>query len=53
MKSDIFGWCGKILRVDLSKFGITEMKTMDYAEQFLGGRGVATRIYCISFGDIL
>jgi aldehyde:ferredoxin oxidoreductase len=43
--SDIFGWCGKILRVDLSNSKITEMETMDYADRFLGGRGIATRIY--------
>lgn len=45
MASDIFGWCGKILKVDLSNEGVTELDTMDYAHRFLGGRGVATRIY--------
>jgi aldehyde:ferredoxin oxidoreductase len=45
MASDIFGWCGKILNIDLSNSRVTERNTMDYAERFLGGRGIATRIY--------
>jgi len=40
-----YGWCGKILNVDLSNSQVTERNTMDYAERFLGGRGIATRIY--------
>ncbi len=45
MKKEIYGWCGKILKVDLSDSIITELDTMEYAERFLGGRGIATRIY--------
>jgi aldehyde:ferredoxin oxidoreductase len=45
MASDIFGWCGKILNIDLSNSRVTERNTMDYSERFLGGRGIATRIY--------
>ena len=45
MAADIFGWCGKILTVDLSNSRVTERDTMDYAERFLGGRGIATQIY--------
>jgi aldehyde:ferredoxin oxidoreductase len=45
MASDIFGWIGKILKVDLSDSRIIELETMEYAERFLGGRGIATRIY--------
>jgi aldehyde:ferredoxin oxidoreductase len=45
MATDIYGWCGKILNVDLSNFRVTERNTMDYADRFLGGRGIATRIY--------
>ena len=45
MTTDIFGCAGKILRVDLSSAVITEQDTMDYAKRFLGGRGIATRIY--------
>ena len=39
------GWCGKILRVDLSSKIITEFDTQPYADRFLGGRGIATRLY--------
>jgi len=45
MGSEIYGWCGKILRVDLSNSKISELDTMDYTDRFLGGRGIATRIY--------
>jgi aldehyde:ferredoxin oxidoreductase len=45
MAADIYGWCGKILVVDLSNSRITERATMKYADRFLGGRGIATRIY--------
>ena len=45
MEKHIYGWCGKILKVDLSNYRITELETMDYADRFIGGRGVATRIY--------
>ena len=45
MTVSIFGWCGKILNVDLSNSRVTERNTMDYADRFLGGRGIATRIY--------
>jgi aldehyde:ferredoxin oxidoreductase len=40
-----YGYAGKILRVDLSSGSITLMSTMDYAEKFLGGRGIAAKIY--------
>ena len=45
MGVNTFGWCGKILNVELSNFRVTERNTMDHAERFLGGRGIATRIY--------
>ncbi len=45
MASEIYGWCGQILKVDLSSAKISELSTMDYADRYLGGRGVATRIY--------
>jgi aldehyde:ferredoxin oxidoreductase len=45
MTADIYGWCGKILKVDLSELRVSELTTMDYAGRFLGGRGIATRIY--------
>jgi aldehyde:ferredoxin oxidoreductase len=45
MTTSIYGWCGKILKIDLSELRISELNTMDYADRFLGGRGIATRIY--------
>lgn len=39
------GYAGRILRVDLSSGDIGELPTADYANDFLGGRGIATRIY--------
>jgi aldehyde:ferredoxin oxidoreductase len=41
----MYGWVGKILRVDLSeeKFKITP--TADYIPAYLGGRGIGARIY--------
>ena len=45
MTTSIYGWCGKILKIDLSESRVSEMNTMDYADRFLGGRGIATRIY--------
>ena len=41
----MYGWCGKILKVDLSSEVITEIDTRPYADRFLGGRGIATRLY--------
>lgn len=40
-----YGWWGKILKVDLSSRKIAEIDTRPYAERFLGGRGIATRLY--------
>lgn len=45
MAKKIHGWRGKILWVDLTHPNITERNTMAYADRFLGGRGIATRIY--------
>lgn len=40
-----YGYAGKILRVDLSSGRLSEIPTRDYAERFLGGRGIAAKIY--------
>jgi aldehyde:ferredoxin oxidoreductase len=45
MTSSNYGWCGKILKIDLSTNNISEMETRPYADRFLGGRGIATRLY--------
>ena len=44
MTQNVYGWCGKILKVDLTDSKISELETMDYADRFLGGRGIATKI---------
>ena len=39
------GWMGRILRVDLTTGEYEKIPTMDYAEKYLGGRGLASRLY--------
>ncbi len=39
------GWMGKILRVNLNSSEITQFSTKPYAEKYLGGRGLASRLY--------
>ena len=41
----VYGYSGKILRVDLSSGSISSIPTSDYSSRFLGGRGIAARIY--------
>ncbi|MCF8106398.1 MAG: hypothetical protein K9K64_13025 [Desulfohalobiaceae bacterium] len=45
MNNELNGWCGKILSVDLSEGRLSELQTMAYARDYLGGRGIATRLY--------
>ncbi|MBN1160738.1 MAG: hypothetical protein JXA17_02175 [Dehalococcoidales bacterium] len=39
------GWMGKILHVNLSSSKIGEIETRPYAEKYLGGRGIASKLY--------
>ena len=39
------GYSGKIARVDLSSGAVSHIPTEDYARPFLGGQGIAARIY--------
>ncbi|OGO30746.1 MAG: hypothetical protein A2Z29_03580 [Chloroflexi bacterium RBG_16_56_11] len=39
------GWMGKILHIELSSSKISTIATQPYAEKYLGGRGIASRIY--------
>jgi len=39
------GYAGEILRVNLSSGSIWSVPTMDYAARFLGGRGIAAKLY--------
>ncbi len=41
----IHGYAGKILRADLSSRRASTVSTLDYSERFLGGRGIAAKIY--------
>jgi len=40
-----FGYAGKILKVDLSSATTSDAFTSDYADRFIGGRGIAAKIY--------
>ena len=40
-----FGYAGKILKIDLSTGSASQLSTADYADRFLGGRGIAARLY--------
>ncbi|MEM4474296.1 MAG: aldehyde ferredoxin oxidoreductase N-terminal domain-containing protein, partial [Candidatus Bathyarchaeia archaeon] len=41
----MFGYAGKILEIDLSSRQSWEIPTEMYARDFLGGRGIATKLY--------
>lgn len=40
-----FGYAGKILMIDLSDGSSTILPTADYSDRFLGGRGIAAKLY--------
>ncbi len=41
----MYGWAGKILRVDLTGGKFEVFPTSDYIPTYLGGRGIGARIY--------
>jgi aldehyde:ferredoxin oxidoreductase len=41
----MYGWAGKILRVDLTNGKFEIIPTSDYVPTYLGGRGIGARIY--------
>lgn len=43
--SHLKGYAGKVLRIDLSSGKVYKTPTMEYADLFIGGRGVGCRIY--------
>lgn len=45
MSTGEFGYAGKILMVNLSTARMTEEATASYADRFLGGKGIAAKIY--------
>lgn len=42
--SEVYGWTGKILRVDLSTEKTSEIDTLQYARNYIGARGIVDRI---------
>lgn len=40
-----YGYAGKIIKVDLSTHAITKLDTSDYADRFIGGRGMGSKLY--------
>jgi aldehyde:ferredoxin oxidoreductase len=40
-----YGYAGEILKVDLSTRNISRLITAEYANRFLGGRGIGAKIY--------
>src|SRR5512143_3523545 len=47
-----FGWMGKILEVDLTRGKVETFSSLPYAEKFLGGRGLASRLYWERAGQV-
>ena len=43
--ADLYGFSGKILKVDLSTGEISTLNTADYAEDWVGGRGIGAKIH--------
>ncbi|MBN2018151.1 MAG: hypothetical protein JW794_08520 [Candidatus Cloacimonetes bacterium] len=46
MTTKKYGWAGSILRIDLKNRTCTAFSNIDYATRFIGGRGLASRLYC-------
>jgi aldehyde:ferredoxin oxidoreductase len=42
---ELFGWVGKILKVDLNEEKTTILQTSDYIDRFIGGIGIGEKIY--------
>jgi len=42
--SQLYGWMGKILRIDIGSGETTTEDTSKYVPEFIGGKGIATRI---------
>jgi len=43
--SQLNGYAGKVLRVNLSNGGVDTLPTENYSDLYLGGRGLAAKIY--------
>ncbi|MBN2060921.1 MAG: hypothetical protein JW882_10970 [Deltaproteobacteria bacterium] len=40
-----YGYAGEILKIDLTTCSISKVATEEYADRFLGGRGIAVKLY--------
>jgi aldehyde:ferredoxin oxidoreductase len=40
-----YGYAGEILKIDLTTGSISKVATAEYTERFLGGRGIAVKLY--------
>ena len=40
-----FGYAGEILKINLPRGDTSILYTSDYADRFLGGRGIAAKVY--------
>ncbi len=40
-----FGYAGNILKIDLSSGNIRKIETSEYSDRFIGGRGIAAKLY--------
>jgi aldehyde:ferredoxin oxidoreductase len=40
-----YGYAGEILKIDLSTGNISKIVTIEYADRFFGGRGIAAKLY--------
>ncbi|MBN2106338.1 MAG: hypothetical protein JW832_02860 [Deltaproteobacteria bacterium] len=43
--NNCYGWTGKIGHIDLSQGTVKTLSTHDYAATFIGGRGIAAKLY--------
>jgi aldehyde:ferredoxin oxidoreductase len=43
--SELYGYTGKIARINLTTGEVTHVSTWDYVPQFIGGRGVCNKIF--------
>jgi aldehyde:ferredoxin oxidoreductase len=43
--SSTFGYAGSVLKIDLASGSVSKLPTVDWAERFLGGRGLAARLH--------
>lgn len=41
----LFGWTGRVLRVNLNDGSASDITTRNYLPEFIGGRGIASRLY--------